>query len=63
MNAGKVFICAGVESMSRVPMGGFNYLPNPGLYKPIPKPIRHGETAENLALQYNIDRLTRKPLL
>ena len=28
MNAGEAFICAGVESMSRVPMGGYNPLPN-----------------------------------
>lgn len=61
MNAGKVFICAGVESMSRVPMGGFNYLPNPGLYKAYPQAyIGMGETAENLALQYHIDRLAQE---
>jgi acetyl-CoA acyltransferase len=28
LGAGEVFICAGVESMSRVPMMGFNPLPN-----------------------------------
>ena len=27
---GDVFIAAGVESMSRIPMGGFNPMPNPG---------------------------------
>ncbi|MGR9013816.1 MAG: thiolase family protein [Gammaproteobacteria bacterium] len=60
MNAGEVFICAGVESMSRVPMGGFNYLPNPSLYKSYPQAyIGMGETAENLALQYQIDRLAQ----
>lgn len=60
MNAGEVFICAGVESMSRVPMGGFNHLPNPGLYKDYPQAyIGMGETAENLALQYHIDRLAQ----
>jgi acetyl-CoA acyltransferase len=58
MNAGEVFICAGIESMSRVPMGGFNYLPNPSLYKSYPQAyIGMGETADNLALQYHIDRL------
>ena len=31
MGAGDVFICAGIESMSRVSMGGFNPMPNPGL--------------------------------
>ncbi len=57
MSAGEVFICAGVESMSRVPMGGFNYLPNPGLYKAYSQAyIGMGETAENLALKYHIER-------
>jgi acetyl-CoA acyltransferase len=61
MNAGEVFICAGVESMSRVPMGGFNYLPNPNLYKAYAQAyIGMGETAENLALQYHIDRLAQE---
>lgn len=61
MNAGEVFICAGVESMSRVPMGGFNYLPNPSLYKTYSQAyIGMGETAENLALQYHIDRLAQE---
>ena len=31
MGAGDVFICAGVESMSRVPMSGFKPMPNPAL--------------------------------
>ncbi len=61
MNAGEVFICAGVESMSRVPMGGYNYLPNPDLYKAYPQAtIGMGETAENLALEYYIDRLAQE---
>ncbi|MEQ1529162.1 MAG: thiolase family protein [Methylococcales bacterium] len=57
MRAGEVFICAGVESMSRIPMGGFNPLPNPVLYKNYPQAyISMGETAENLALNYLIKR-------
>lgn len=57
MNAGDAFICAGVESMSRVPMGGFNTLPHPELYKNYPQAyIGMGETAENLALKYHIPR-------
>jgi acetyl-CoA acyltransferase len=60
MNAGEVFICAGIESMSRVPMGGFNFLPNPDLYKTYPQAyISMGETAENLAARYHIDRLAQ----
>ena len=31
MDAGEAFVCAGVESMTRIPMGGFNPLPNPAL--------------------------------
>ena len=37
MGAGEVFVCAGVESMTRVPMGGFNPLPNPALFKRYPQ--------------------------
>lgn len=55
--AGDVFIAAGVESMSRIPMGGFNPMPNPALYKKYPQAyISMGETAENLAKKYDISR-------
>ena len=61
MNAGEAFICAGVESMSRVPMGGFNYLPNPELYQHYPQAyINMGDTAENLANQYQISRVDQE---
>ncbi|CAA9891590.1 3-ketoacyl-CoA thiolase [Candidatus Methylobacter favarea] len=57
MDAGEVFICAGVESMTRVPMGGFNNMPNPVLYEAFPQAyINMGDTAENLAKQYQIER-------
>ena len=57
MNAGEVFLSVGVESMSRVPMGGFNPLPNPGLYERYPQAyVSMGETAENLARQFDIAR-------
>ena len=57
MNAGEVFICAGVESMSRIPMGGFNPMPNPALYACFPEAyISMGDTAENLATRYAITR-------
>lgn len=55
--AGQAFICAGVESMSRIPMGGFNPLPNPALAANYPQAyIGMGETAENLAKKYSISR-------
>ena len=61
MNAGDAFICAGVESMSRVPMGGFNMLPHPELYRNYPQAyIGMGETAENLALKYHISRVEQE---
>ena len=57
MGAGEVFICAGVESMSRIPMGGFNLMPNPTLYTSFPQAyMSMGETAEILARQYGIGR-------
>ncbi len=57
MNAGEAFICAGVESMTRIPMGGFNPLPNPTLMKEYPDVyISMGMTAENLAKKYGISR-------
>lgn len=57
MNAGEAFLCAGVESMTRVPMGGFNPLPNPALFRRYPQAFAGmGETAENLAKQYKISR-------
>lgn len=54
---GELFIAAGVESMSRIPMGGFNPLPNPALFKTMPDAyIGMGLTAENVAKKFNIDR-------
>ena len=57
MGAGEVFICAGVESMSRVAMGGFNPMPNPVLHETIPGAyMSMGETAENVGREYGISR-------
>ena len=57
MKAGELFICAGVESMTRVPMAGFNPMPHPGLYKRYPQAFAAmGETAENLARERKISR-------
>jgi acetyl-CoA acyltransferase len=57
MGAGEVFICAGVESMSRVPMMGFNPLPNPALYEALPAAyMSMGETAEIVAARAQITR-------
>jgi acetyl-CoA acyltransferase len=57
LGAGEAFVCAGVESMSRVPMMGFNPLPNPTLMKKLPAAyMSMGETAENVARRYGISR-------
>jgi acetyl-CoA acyltransferase len=56
-NAGELFIAAGVESMSRIPMGGFNPSPNPTLYETMPGAyMAMGVTAENLCKKFNIPR-------
>ena len=58
MGAGDVFLCGGVESMSRIPMGGFNPMPNPGLYDRNPDAyLNMGETAEIVAKKYGVTRL------
>ena len=57
MGSGRVFICAGVESMTRVPMLGFNPMPHPQLLEDNPNVyLSMGITAENVAKKYNIDR-------
>lgn len=57
LGAGEVFIAAGVESMSRVPMMGFNPLPNPALQTKVPAAyISMGDTAENVATQWHFTR-------
>ena len=57
IGAGEAFICAGLESMSRVPMGGYNPLPNPVLAKKNAGAyMGMGDTAENVATKYQITR-------
>ncbi len=57
LDAGEVFVCAGVELMSRVPIGGYNPMPSPTLMKQYPQAyVSMGETAENVATKYQITR-------
>ncbi len=57
LGAGEAFLCAGVESMSRVPMMGFNPMPNPALHEQRPGAyIGMGDTAENVARRWEISR-------
>ena len=59
--AGELFVCGGVESMSRVPMLGFNPVLNPKLSKDKPESyVSMGLTAENLAQRYQIDRASQE---
>jgi acetyl-CoA acyltransferase len=59
MGAGEAFICGGVESMTRVPQGGFNFSANPNLTEAY---ISMGETAENVAAQYGVSRADQEKL-
>ncbi len=52
-----IIIAGGVESMSMVPMTGFRLSPHPQLVLDIPEAyIRMGQTAENVAVKYNVSR-------
>ena len=57
MNAGKVFICCGIESMTSVPINGLNYSPHPELLQHKPDVyLSMGLTAENVAKKFDISR-------
>jgi acetyl-CoA acyltransferase len=56
LDAGDAFIAGGVESMTRVPMMGFNPLPNPTLQAKLAAYISMGDTAENVAGKWRISR-------
>lgn len=61
MGAGDAFIAGGVESMTRIPMSGFNPMPNPRLSEDYPEAFTSmGITAENLASKHGIDRETQE---
>ena len=63
MGAGEAFICAGVESMTRVPIPGFNPLLHPGMAERYPQAyMSMGETAENVAEKYKIPRERQEEL-
>ena len=63
MNAGDAFICGGIESMSRVPMGGYNPMPSPLLMKEMAAAyMSMGQTAENVATRYQITRAEQEEL-
>jgi acetyl-CoA acyltransferase len=68
LGAGEAFVCAGVESMTRVPRGGFHPSPNPRFKGPgVTSPefdteayISMGQTAENVAARYGVSRVEQE---
>ena len=60
LGAGEAVLAAGVESMSRVPMMGFNPLPNPAWDETLRRAfLNMGLTAETLAERYKLSRETQ----
>ena len=59
---GEAFLCVGVESMSMVPQGGFNFSPHPALQATTDAYISMGETAENVAQRWNVGRADQEAL-
>lgn len=70
LGAGEAFLVGGVESMTMVPQGGFNFSPNPKFKGVSPDSeeigieayITMGETAENVATLYNVAREDQEKL-
>jgi len=61
MGSGECFIAGGIESMSRIPMTGFNPMPNPRMAEVAPGAFTSmGITAENLAVKFSIERETQE---
>jgi acetyl-CoA acyltransferase len=59
---GDAFLCVGVESMTMVPQGGFNFSPNPQLLENSAAYISMGDTAENVAERWNVSRTDQEAL-
>lgn len=58
---GQLFVAGGVESMTRIPMGGYNPLPNPALFKNMPEAyVSMGLTAENVAKRFHVPRAAQE---
>jgi acetyl-CoA acyltransferase len=61
MEAGEAFLCGGIESMTRVPIMGFNPMPNPTIAAEAPGAyMSMGETAENVARRWQIPRAAQE---
>ncbi len=61
LGAGECYIAGGIESMTRVPMMGFNPLPNPVLARSMPSAyMSMGDTAEVVASRWGISRVEQE---
>ena len=59
---GEAYLCVGVESMTMVPQGGFNFSPHPQLLADSDAYISMGDTAENVACKYEVARADQELL-
>ncbi|MBV6322606.1 thiolase family protein [Duganella violaceipulchra] len=59
---GEAYLCVGVESMTMVPQGGYNFSPNPRLLAETDAYISMGDTAENVARKYEVSRADQELL-
>lgn len=59
---GDAYLCFGVESMTMVPQGGFNFSPNPVLLDTTDAYISMGLTAENVAQRFGVSRADQEQL-
>ncbi|ELX08059.1 3-ketoacyl-coA thiolase FadA [Janthinobacterium sp. HH01] len=59
---GEAYLCVGIESMTMVPQGGFNFSPNPQLLAETDAYISMGDTAENVARKYEVARVDQEKL-
>lgn len=59
---GEAYLCIGVESMTMVPQGGFNFSPNPTLLEETDAYISMGMTAENVSQRYHVARADQEQL-
>jgi acetyl-CoA acyltransferase len=63
LGAGDAFLCIGLESMTRVPQGGFNPSPNPHLLETFPEAyVTMGRTAENVARRFAVARTEQEKM-
>jgi acetyl-CoA acyltransferase len=59
---GEAYLCVGIESMTMVPQGGYNFSPNPVLLAETDAYISMGDTAENVARKYEVSRADQELL-